>query len=62
MTDDKVNSLAYAEMRLITAKMLWNFDFELADPTDDWMSHNRGYSVWYKMPLKVKLTPRRTEP
>lgn len=56
-TDDE-SSLAYAEMRLIMAKMLWNFDFELADPTDDWMSRNRGYSVWYKVPLMIKLTPR----
>lgn len=49
-------SLAYAEMRLIMAKMLWNFDWELADPKDDWMSRNRGYSVWYKGPLMIKLT------
>jgi hypothetical protein len=55
VTDDSY-SLAYAEMRLILAKMLWNFDFELADPTDDWMSRNLGYSLWYKGPLMVKLT------
>ena len=48
-------SLAYAEMRLIMAKMLWNFDFELTDPEDDWMSRNRAYSVWYKGPLLIKL-------
>ena len=52
---DDSYSLAYAEMRLIMAKMLWNFDFELADPEDDWMSRNRGYSVWYKGPLLIKL-------
>jgi hypothetical protein len=29
-------SLAYAEMRLLLAKMSWHFDFELDDPEDNW--------------------------
>lgn len=30
-------TLAYAEMRLVLAKVLWNFEFALVDKKDDWM-------------------------
>ncbi|KFX86931.1 hypothetical protein O988_09454, partial [Pseudogymnoascus sp. VKM F-3808] len=29
-------SLAYAEMRLILARLLWNFDLKLVDDSKDW--------------------------
>ena len=29
-------SLAYTELRLVFARMLWNFDFELMDDSRDW--------------------------
>ncbi|KAF2438407.1 cytochrome P450 [Karstenula rhodostoma CBS 690.94] len=35
--------LAYVEMRLFLAKMLWHFDFELADPTQQWHERLRAY-------------------
>ena len=42
------HSLAYAEMRLILARMLWNFDLELQPDSQDWTSqkvcsHVRGF-------------------
>jgi cytochrome P450 len=50
-------SLAYAEMRLLLAKMLWNFDFELENPEVDWHSTLRAYLIWDRTPLKVRLQP-----
>lgn len=50
-------SLAYAEMRLLLAKMLWHFDFELADSEDDWLSGLKAFMVWDKGILKVRLKP-----
>ena len=50
------NSLAYAEMRLILAKMVWNFDMELLTK-GDW-ADQKVYILYQKTPLRVKLTPR----
>lgn len=50
-------SLAYAEMRLILAKVLFNFDMELADKEVDWWAQ-KAYLLWDKPPLEVYLTPR----
>ncbi|KAF8849394.1 putative Averantin oxidoreductase [Acephala macrosclerotiorum] len=50
-------NLAYAEMRLILAKMLWNFDLELQDDILDW-SNQKVWLLWEKGPLHVKLIPR----
>lgn len=49
-------NLAYAEMRLILAKILFNFDLELADKETDWLDH-RSYILWHKPALNVYLTP-----
>lgn len=49
-------SLAYAEMRLILAQVLWNFDMELAPESDNW-ANQKIFSLWQKGPLYVKLTP-----
>ncbi|KAH7034924.1 cytochrome P450 [Microdochium trichocladiopsis] len=63
-------SLAYAEMRLILARLLYAFDMSLAtDDTRspdqgtgqedakaaDWLSSQRAYFVWEKPPLMVNL-------
>lgn len=52
------HSLAYAEMRLILAKILYNFDMELADKEVDWIGH-QAFVLWYKSPLEVCFTPRK---
>jgi cytochrome P450 len=50
-------SLAYAEMRLILAKMVFNFDMELVDKDMDWLDH-KSTTLWIKPPLNVYLTLR----
>lgn len=53
LTDD---SLAYAEMRLILARILYAFDMELVDKGVDWLDQKVGV-LWEKPPLRVYLTP-----
>ncbi|OJD28891.1 cytochrome p450 [Diplodia corticola] len=49
-------NLAYHEMRLILANVLWHFDLELCPESNDWV--NQGvYTIWEKGPLKCKLKP-----
>ena len=38
------------------ARLLYNFDIELVNKEQDWLSHN-VYVVWHKPPLDVYLTP-----
>lgn len=48
-------NLAYLEMRLVIAKLVWHFDLE--DVTQgDWRDQ-KVYMVWEKGPLMVKLKP-----
>lgn len=49
-------SLAYAEMRLILARIVFNFDMRLADPNDNWLDQ-KVYMLWDKPDLNVILTP-----
>jgi len=49
-------NLAYAEMRLILAKVLYNFDLDLDAKTGQWMDQ-KVYGIWEKKPLWVKLKP-----
>ena len=51
------NSLAYIQIRLTLAKMLFNFDFELCEQSKNWISH-RTFLLWEKVPLMVRLTDR----
>lgn len=51
-------NLAYAEMRLVMARLLWNFDVESVEGQDDWISQQRTFSVYSKGPLMVHLKPR----
>ncbi|KAI0525454.1 cytochrome P450 [Xylaria bambusicola] len=50
-------NLAYAEMRLILAKIIYNFDMSLADDSRHWLRGQRAYTIWDKPPLNVVLTP-----
>lgn len=49
-------NLAYAEMRLILAKMLFSYDLELADKQTNWLKQ-KVFTLWEKPPLMVKLRP-----
>lgn len=45
-------------MRTILARILWNFDIELAEDSKDWIERQRVYVLWEKLPLNIYLTPR----
>jgi len=51
-------NLAYAEMRLILARMLWNFDLELQPDSQTWSSQ-KIFALWEKRPMHVKLIARK---
>ncbi|KAF2492305.1 cytochrome P450 [Lophium mytilinum] len=49
-------NLAYAEMRLILAKVCWNFDMELDEERcGEWMEGQKVFILWQKGPLWVKV-------
>jgi cytochrome P450 len=50
-------NLAYAEMRLILAKIIYNFDMRLAGDVSDWLSEQKNYFLWMKPDLQVYMTP-----
>ncbi|KAI1425886.1 cytochrome P450 [Xylaria sp. FL1777] len=50
-------NLAYAEMRLILAKLIYNFDISLADDSRNWLEGQKAYTIWDKPPLNVNLKP-----
>jgi cytochrome P450 len=54
-TDSCCTSLAIVQMRLILARLLWNFDFELCDQSRDWMDQ-RTYMGWEKGPLLARVS------
>jgi len=51
-------NLAYAEMRMIFARMLWNFDMELCGESAFW-NQQKVFALWDKPPLMVKMTKRK---
>ncbi|KAL4936525.1 hypothetical protein BDV06DRAFT_91732 [Aspergillus oleicola] len=50
-------NLAYAEMRVILARVLWNLDLELCDESAHW-SEQESYVLWEKPPLMCRLKVR----
>lgn len=48
-------SHAYAEMRLILARMVWNFDIVLPKESQIWLNAQSSYIIWEKAPLFVRL-------
>ncbi|GIZ43162.1 hypothetical protein CKM354_000640000 [Cercospora kikuchii] len=51
-------NLAYAEMRLILAKLLFTFDLESTTETEGWTSRQKSYLTWEQIPLMIKLSLR----
>ncbi|CAG8880804.1 unnamed protein product [Penicillium salamii] len=47
-------NLAYSEMRLILALIIFNFDITIEDEARDWINQ-RNFIMWEKGPLKVRL-------
>lgn len=54
LTYDTQN-LAYAEMRLILAKMVWSFDLELDQSSANWIEDCKVFTLWKKPALNVHL-------
>ncbi|KAJ6171580.1 hypothetical protein N7470_000647 [Penicillium chermesinum] len=50
-------NLAYAEMRMILARIVFNFDLSLAKDSEGWMERQKIFLFWQKGPLNVHLTP-----
>lgn len=50
-------NLAYLEMRLILAHLLWAFDFESEGPISKW-EEQKTWILWEKTPLPVKIRQR----
>jgi len=47
-------------MRVILAKVIWNFDMEIANDSRNW-TEQELFGLWKKGPLNVYLTPRKEE-
>ena len=52
--------LAYAEMRLVIARLAWQFEIELVDKETDWMDQEVYWS-WKRPALMVRLRERITK-
>jgi cytochrome P450 len=50
-------NLAYAEMRLVLARMVFEFDMELAERSKNWLKQAQAYTIWKKTELYLRLTP-----
>ncbi|KAK5651518.1 hypothetical protein OQA88_11972 [Cercophora sp. LCS_1] len=50
-------NLAYAEMRLILARIIYDFDLRIADNSTNWIDAQKTYTLWDRVPLNVYLTP-----
>ncbi|WDK16631.1 cytochrome P450 [Colletotrichum graminicola] len=53
-------NLAMSEMRVILARVIWNFDMEIAEDSRNW-TEQELFGLWKKGPLNVYLTPRKEE-
>ncbi|KAI6282924.1 hypothetical protein MCOR27_003516 [Pyricularia oryzae] len=51
-------NLAYMEMRLVVAKMVWRYDWELMDTESDWFRGSRLHLFWKRPALNVRFHPR----
>jgi hypothetical protein len=51
-------SMAWAEINTILARLVWNFDMELQEESMHWGDKQKVYILWDKPSLMVKLTPR----
>ena len=52
-----VYSLAYVEMRMILARMIWNFDMELQEDSLAWDKKRKVFLIWDKNSMHVRLSP-----
>lgn len=48
-------NLAYLEMRITLAKMVWHFDWELKSENIDWANDTRMNMLWKKPKVNVSI-------
>ncbi|KAL5403457.1 hypothetical protein PMIN06_009756 [Paraphaeosphaeria minitans] len=51
-------NLAYLELRVILAKMVWAYEWEMVDKDVDWIRDNKMYLLWKKPEMKMRFHPR----
>jgi cytochrome P450 len=51
-------NIAWMEMRLYLAKMMWLYNLELVDKERDWVKDCKTYFMWMKAPLMIKVERR----
>ena len=51
-------NLAYVELRLVMARLLWKFEVHLDQSCSNWVDNLVEYFGWEKTPLLARLTPR----
>ncbi|KAF0329989.1 toxin biosynthesis cytochrome p450 [Colletotrichum asianum] len=51
-------NLAWAEMRMILAYLVWNFDLELQSDSQGWIERQKVFMLWEKPDLNVKIFRR----
>lgn len=54
-------SLAYAEMRLMLARVIMKYDMKLAEGTEGWDHRSKAFTFWEKGPVNVYMIPRKAE-
>ena len=51
-------NMAYIQGRILLAKMIWYFDWELLNKGQaDWERDLKLYAIWEKPPVILKYTP-----
>jgi len=51
-------NLAYLELRIILAKMVWTYNWELVSKDVDWLRDSTLYILWKKPEMRVRFHPR----
>lgn len=60
LSTDTLRSLALYVIRLVAARLLWSYDFEMCDESaKSWMDQKMYWALWYKPPLWLKATQAR---
>ncbi|KIW03818.1 uncharacterized protein PV09_05118 [Verruconis gallopava] len=51
-------NMAYHEMRMVLVRLVWGFEWELAEGMDGWAENQRSFAVWEKGPMWVRARVR----
>jgi hypothetical protein len=44
-------------MRIILARLVYDFDMKLAPGSQKWVERQKAYTLWDRLPLNVYFTP-----